>query len=98
MSEGCLQRRGDNEWAVFGELSFKTVPNVIGELNGLLNSPSPQVIDLSGVTRIDSAGVALLVDWLRAARQRNVTVRFRNLPAQMLALAKVTGVGYLLPR
>lgn len=98
MSEGCLQRRADNEWALYGELSFKTVPTIIGELNGLLSGESPQVIDLSGVTRIDSAGVALLLDWVRAAKNCNVSVRFRNVPPQMLALAKVAGVGYLLPR
>lgn len=44
-------------------------------------------IDLDQVTHTDSAGLALLVEWLRAAARRDGRIELLNLPAQMLALA-----------
>ncbi len=44
-------------------------------------------IDLAQVTRTDSAGLALLVEWLREASRRGGRVEFLNPPAQLLALA-----------
>ena len=54
-------------------------------------------IDLSHVERSDSAGLALLVECLRHARQSGKTIRFFNIPAQMLAIARVSGLDEVLP-
>jgi len=49
------------------------------------------------VQRSDRAGLALLVEWLREARQTGQSVRFFNMPAQMLAMARVSGLDQVLP-
>lgn len=54
------------------------------------------VLDLGQVSASDSSGLALVVDWLRAAREREVTLSVRNVPPQMAALATVSGLDALL--
>ena len=54
------------------------------------------VLDLAGVSASDSSGLALVVDWLRTARERKLTLSVRNVPSQMAALATVSGLDALL--
>ena len=54
------------------------------------------VLDLAGVSASDSSGLALVVDWLRTARERKLTLTVRNVPSQMAALATVSGLDALL--
>ena len=44
-------------------------------------------VDLQEVTHTDSAGLALLVEWLRQADKGGARVEFLNIPTQMIALA-----------
>ena len=82
---------------VYGDLTFATV-------NGLLNSARPIFapiaslnIDLANVSSSDSAGLALLIDWMRLAKQDNKNIVFHNIPVQMLAMAHASGLDELLP-
>jgi anti-anti-sigma regulatory factor len=54
-------------------------------------------IDLAGVTRSDSAGLALLIEWLRESEQLGKTITFLNMPAQMQSIARVCGLDGILP-
>ena len=54
-------------------------------------------VDLGGVRRSNSAGVALLVEWLREAQQRQQVLLFTNVPAQMRAIIEVVDLETLLP-
>lgn len=64
----------------------------------LLNSLSGKVIfDFSALSNVDSAGLAWLIQQLGQARKQSLQVEFSEVPAQLLALAKVSGVTSLLP-
>lgn len=81
-----------------GDLSFATVPQVYLEADTLFGSPEAAlVLDLSRVKRTDSAGLALLVAWLRQARRQHKDLHFRAIPEQLLAIAKASGVEAVLP-
>lgn len=81
-----------------GDLSFATVPQVYLEADTLFGSPATAVVlDLSHVERTDSAGLALLVEWLRQARRLHKNLHFRAIPEQLLAIAKASGVEAVLP-
>ena len=54
------------------------------------------LVDLGGVGASDSAGLALLIEWLRVARQGGQAIRFANVPAQIEALARISEVEDLL--
>lgn len=53
-------------------------------------------IDLSELTTVDSAAVATLLAWQRAAQSRSQTLVFRNLPVNLQSLADLYGVTALL--
>ena len=82
--------------SVNGELGFESVPGLYSSsLKYFQNNPNLD-IDLAGVTHTDSAGVALLIEWLRQARRQNCTIKFHNIPSQLLAIARVCGVAKIL--
>ena len=56
------------------------------------------VIDCQGVTIADSAGLAVLLDWLAAARAKGRTLRFTHLPQGLAALGRISEVNELLER
>ncbi len=83
---------------VNGELTFATARNA-RELGVLLLQGSRAeriVIDCAGVTRADSAGLAVLLDWLAWGRRRSCPVSLLNLPASLLAIARISEVDELL--
>ena len=53
-------------------------------------------IDLSGVTRADSAGLAVMLEWLRQARALGRRLVFVSVPPRLDALIRVSGLGALL--
>ncbi|HXZ60291.1 MAG TPA: STAS domain-containing protein [Steroidobacteraceae bacterium] len=56
------------------------------------------VIDCQGVTASDSAGLAVLLDWLAAARAQGCALRFAHLPQGLAALGRISEVSELLER
>ena len=98
MSIPSLEKVAQNAFSVSGELNMQTVPAISRMANGQLMGLQGEVsIDLSAVTRADSAGLALLIDWLRIAKQHQYTIAFRNLPKQLLQIAAVSELEDILP-
>lgn len=98
MSEIKADPRNPALLQVSGELSFATVPALLEQGAALLAGRGDRIrLDLGGVTRADSAGLALLIEWLRLARRRRAEVEFSNIPPQMLAIARVSGIEDVLP-
>ena len=83
---------------VSGELTFATARDArqVGTLV-LESSRAPSlVIDCAGVARADSAGLAVLLDWLAWARRKSRPVKLVNLPPSLVAIAKISEVDGLL--
>lgn len=82
-----------------GELDFDSVPARLRQSSGWFKQRghSNTVIDLGGVTRADSAGVALLLDWIRDAKQAGATLHFTNTPPQMRAIIDFCALGHVIP-
>jgi phospholipid transport system transporter-binding protein len=53
-------------------------------------------IDLARLTAVDSAGVATLLAWQRAAHDRQKPLHFTNVPANLRSLAELYGVADLI--
>lgn len=75
---------------ISGDLTFDTVGGLRLRGNDVLRGHSPVTLDLDGVTRADSAGLALMVEWLKQARARDVDLQVVNMPEQMLAIARMS--------
>jgi len=98
LSTTSIKETGDGQFAVEGELSKFTVPSVWRDANGMIQGATQNLlIDLKDVTLTDSAGLALLLEWMTLARKKELQIHFRNLPAQLWEIAKVSDLEGIIP-
>jgi phospholipid transport system transporter-binding protein len=81
---------------VIGSLHFTTVSALLTAGEAAIRDGRTAVIDLAGVTASDSAGLALLIEWLSVAKGANRPLRFENIPTQVQQLARLSEVEELL--
>jgi phospholipid transport system transporter-binding protein len=96
MAAATAERDGDT-LRVQGDLDFDSVAALWGATASLFAGDPPTRIDLGGVSRSNSAGVALLVAWLGRVQRRQRPVVFVNVPAQMRAIIEVADLDTVLP-
>jgi|SRR5579863_5895369 len=78
-------------------LTFATIPSLFRAGVERIAAASKQLeFDLQSVSTSDSAGLALLVDWLAEARTRQCALRYRQAPDALLALARLSDVESLI--
>lgn len=93
-----IQYDGDSQcYLISGELTLETAKAVLAETESQFDKSAQLDIDLAQVSRADSAGLALLITWMRQAKQSDKKISFAHLPAQMLAIAKASGLDTILP-
>jgi phospholipid transport system transporter-binding protein len=97
MAEPRIEETGHGSWMLAGDLDFATVPALRGGLDIGSADRTRISIDLAGVTRSDSAGLALLIEWLRESERLGKTITFLNMPAQLQSIARVCGLEGILP-
>jgi len=73
-----------------GSLTFSTISSVLSEGRKFLENHQADsvTIDLSNVKRIDSAGIALLLEWKRLCDKKNK--RYQVVEAQEQAISLIT--------
>jgi phospholipid transport system transporter-binding protein len=91
-----IEPAGDGRLAARGELGFATAAAALEAGLALIGGQRIWTVDLSGVTAGDSAGLAVLVEWVSAARERGATLRYEAVPAQILAVARISDLDGLL--
>ena len=97
MSQARIEEGKNGRLEIHGDLNFSSVALLWNGAGGTIPQREELDIDLSHVQRSDSAGLALLVEFLRQARQAGQSIRFFNIPAQMLAIARVSALDEVLP-
>jgi len=73
-----------------GDLIFSTINETVLKSLDFRQTPSNITIDLQQVGEIDSAGFALLIEWIKFAQAHQKKLYFDNIPAQLTALAKLS--------
>lgn len=96
MSSPVLRSEGPGQLVLSGPLVFDTANQLLDASRGMFAGNTAISIDLGSVTRIDSAGLALLLEWLRWGAAEGCAVRFRALPDKLLAIARLSGVEEML--
>ncbi|MDG4554335.1 MAG: STAS domain-containing protein [Candidatus Competibacter sp.] len=96
MASAQVSRDGDT-LRVRGELDFDSVADLWEATEALFAGAAPLRIDLSGVKRSNSAGVALLAQWVCQARRHRRELLFVGIPAQMRAIIRVADLETVLP-
>ena len=95
MSKFELEDLGDGRFVLTGELSFETAERI------LRASETPFEEHLGPAwpgLGTDSAGLALLLEWITWANHTVREIRFEGMPDRILAIAKTTEVDPLLYR
>jgi len=98
MSDFALEDLGDGRFALSGEMTFDTAERILKESEEPFEAHTQLEVDLSGVSRSDSAGLALLLEWVTWANHTVREVRFTGMPERVSAIAKTTEVERLLSR
>lgn len=93
-----FEDRGGGRFAIQGDLSFQTAVTALDQSKELFASHSTIEVDLGGVKRADSAGLALLLEWVNWARATAREITFSNIPAQIVSIAQISEVEDMLSR
>lgn len=96
MDAFAIETAGGNRLRVSGELGYGTAAAALRAGVAQLASRNEWIVDLGSVTSGDSAGLAVLVEWLSVVRTRGGAVRYENVPAQMRAIARISDLEDLL--
>jgi len=91
-----LEALGNGRFKVRGPMDAATVTDLLERSEAAFRGSKTLEIDLGGVPEGDSAGLALMIEWIRRARKQNQPLRFHNLPTQIAALARISQVDELL--
>ncbi len=91
----ALRREGDR-LLIEGRLGMETVPAVLREARSACRD-GVLVVDLAGVSGVDSAALALALELLREAGSAGRKLAFANLPPAMEKLARLYAVSELIP-
>ena len=102
MTEARLTPLKPGAWRLSGVLDFSTVPCLAREGETLIGATQAQglrrlEIDLSGVELTNSAGLALLLEWMRLAQARDIRLTYRHLPDPLARIAAFSNLQGLLP-
>lgn len=91
MSEATGIENGANNTArLFGDLTFTTVAVLSREGEAMLAASSrPARIDLRDVRRVDSSGLALLLEWQSRAKAEGRSIAIVNAPNDLARLARL---------
>lgn len=86
----------DDRLIVSGDLNFMSMVKVWNESLPLIKNISQLHFDFAEVVTTKSAGLILMLEWIRLARMSHKAITFKNIPSQLLSIAKVCGVNRLL--
>lgn len=91
-----MEPLGGGRFALRGVLGYGTARLALENGATLFGDTRVIKVDLSGVTAADSAGLALLIEWVSWARAQHRELRFFELPSQIRAIARICEVEDLL--
>ncbi len=96
-ARGAFVALSAGAYALTAPLTFATVNALRAPGLALIASaPAALSIDLQGVSQVDSAGLALLVDWLASARARARQLHYARPPQALRSLARLSDVEQLI--
>lgn len=98
MSDFELNDLGDGRFELIGELTFETAERVLRASEEPFEAHSQIEVDMSQVSKTDSAGLALLLEWITWANHTVREISFKGMPEKIIAIAKTTEVDELLSR
>lgn len=95
MKGAQLIQTDDGKVSVRGDLRLDTVANLVNQIDfGRLKARSLRV-QLSEVKEVDSAAIALCLEWINQAHKRKVDISFEEIPRPMKRLVEMNRLNKL---
>ncbi len=98
MSQFTLEDKGEGRFLLSGEMTFRSAGKILRTSETVFEQYTRIEVDLGGVSKTDSAGLALLLEWITWANHTVREIRFVGMPERIDAIAKTTEVDHLLKR
>jgi phospholipid transport system transporter-binding protein len=92
MSKLTIVNAEAERFVVEGDLTFSVMDKKTVSSFAFLANGKQITLDLGKVNNADSAGLALMLEWIKQARSKRVQLQFINIPEQILNLAKLSGL------
>jgi phospholipid transport system transporter-binding protein len=77
---------------VSGDLNFKTVPTLWMQSLPLLAEINDLHFDFEQIRFSNSAGIALMIEWMKYAKDAQKNISFHHIPLQLDSIINATGV------
>ncbi len=98
MSGFNMEDRGGGKFALSGHMTFSTAGQILRDCEDMFEEHTRIEVDLFEVSETDSAGLALLLEWITWANHTVREIRFIGTPEKIDAIARTTEVDHLLKR
>ena len=85
-----LEGDADSGYDLIGSLTYETVPKLFGQIT--LEYTKSTSLSLRKVKRIDSAGLALLIEWSCLAKKQNRQLVLKDIPVSLRSMIDVGGL------
>jgi len=86
----------DGRFRIEGAIGFGNAADLLESAVAAFAGQPAIDVDLAGVTHADSAALALLLVWMERARRNGQRMLYRNIPAQLTGIARISEVdGFL---
>jgi phospholipid transport system transporter-binding protein len=92
MSNINIVNDGSGHFVVAGDLTFSAIDKKTITSFAFWAAGKQITLDMGKVGNADSAGLALMLEWIKQARTKRVQLHFINIPGQILNLAKLSGL------
>ncbi len=98
MSDFDLKDLGGGKFALSGKMTFQTAGTILHVSERMFEEHTRIEVDFASVTDTDSAGLALLLEWITWANHTVREIQFTDVPAKIDAISKTTEVDNLLKK
>ena len=91
-----IRHDGGHGAGIQGPVTIDTVVTVMAQVATIAGEQDELVIDLSGITEVDSSAVSMLLEWQRQAGKKQQQLHFINVPQSLRSLIQLYGVSALI--
>ena len=92
-----IHTTADEKTTISGQLTRQSIAGKQEKNFSKLIKTKNQDIDLSGIVKIDTAGLAWLLALFEFAEKKQIQISYSQAPIELVKLAKLSGVNELLP-
>jgi phospholipid transport system transporter-binding protein len=92
MNKLAIINEESGRFSVEGDMIFSTMDKKTLNSFAFLTTGKQITLDFGKVSNADSAGLALMLEWIKQARTKRVQLRFINIPEKILNLAKLSNL------